>query len=243
MVIHIIEVPVLLDRAHKAHFMVARQLATLVLESDHCLASQHLKGTLNIVADFLSFDGSSREKSHPLAFDSPTDAILTQRFHQYLSAQIPANFVISLLPSKFLSWVAVILQMHKSYVKADKRPPRNPKTAAGAGGLDSAPAQVSKLTPSSLLYHSPKSTSWPNPSSTAIEQLNGLNRVDLQATVNDQWLQALCARPQATWLRRFGSVSNKAPSTLNTRKSCDLPSNNCSTHSTTLTPPQIVKKP
>jgi hypothetical protein len=213
--------------AHKAHLMVARQLATLVLESDHCLASQHLKGTLNIVADFLSFDGSSREKPHPLAFDSPTDTVLTQRFHQYLPAQIPANFVISPLPSKILSWVAVILQTHESYVKADKRPPMNPKTAAGDDGLDSAPEQASNLTPSSLLYHSPKSTSWPNPSLTAIEQLSGLNRVDLQATVNDQWLQALCARPQATWLRRFGSVSNKAPSTSKTRKSCDLPSNNC----------------
>ena len=64
--------------AHKAHLMVARQLATLVLKNDHCLASQHLKGELNVVADFLSFDGSSREKSHPLAFDCPPDSILTR---------------------------------------------------------------------------------------------------------------------------------------------------------------------
>ena len=92
--------------------MVARQLATLVLENDHCLASQHLKGELNVIADFLSFDGSSRNKAHPLAFDCPPDTILTQRFHRYLPAQIPANF--SPLPSKILSWIAVILQTHEA---------------------------------------------------------------------------------------------------------------------------------
>ncbi len=67
--------------AHKAHLMVARQLATLVLDNDHCLASQHIKGDLNIVADFLSFDGSSREKSHPLAFNFLPDLLLTHCFH------------------------------------------------------------------------------------------------------------------------------------------------------------------
>jgi hypothetical protein len=213
--------------AHKAHLMVARQLATLVLDNDHCLASQHIKGDLNIVADFLSFDGSSREKSHPLAFDCPNDATLTQRFHQYLPQQIPANFVISPLPTKILSWIAVILQTHELYVMADKKAQTNPKTAAGDGGLDSAPEPASKLTPSSLLYRSEKLKSWQNPSSPATAQLSGLNMVDLRATVNAQWLQALCERPQATWLRRFGSASNKAPSTSKITKSCAPPSSNC----------------
>jgi hypothetical protein len=212
--------------AHTAHLRVACQLATLVLENNHCLASQHLKRTLNIVADFLSFDGSSREKLHPLAFDSPTDTVLTQRFHT-MPAQIPENFLISPLPSKILSWIAVIRQTHESYVKADKRRQTNPKTKADVDGSDSATEPASKLTPSSLLYHSAKSTSSPNPSSTAIKQLNGLNTVNLQATVNGQWLQALCARPQATWLCCFGSVSNKAPFTSKTQKSCDPLSNSC----------------
>jgi hypothetical protein len=207
--------------------MVARKLASLVLENDHCLASQHLKGDLNIVADLLSFDGSSREKPHPLAFDCPPDSILTQRFHQYLPAQIPANFAISPLPTKILSWIAVILQTHELYVTADKKAQMNLKTAVGDGGLDSAPEPDSPLTPSSLLYHNEKSKSWQNPSSLATAQLSGLNMVDLRATVNAQWLQALCERPQATWLRRFGNVSNRAPSTSKTTKSCVPPSNSC----------------
>jgi hypothetical protein len=215
--------------AHKAHLMVARQLATLVLNHDHCLASQHLKGDLNVVADFLSFDGSSRDKAHPLAFDCPPDSILTQRFHQYLPHQIPENFAILPLPSKILSWIAVILQTHESYVMGDKKAPTNLKTAAGVDGLASAPKLASTLTPSSLLYHSAKSTSWPSPSSPATAQLTGLNAVDLRAIVNDQWSQALCARPQATWLRRFGSASSTAPFTSQTTKSCAPPSNSSST--------------
>jgi hypothetical protein len=215
--------------AHKAHLMVARQLATLVLKNDHCLASQHLKGELNVVADFLSFDGSSREKSHPLAFDCPPDSILTQRFHQYLHQQIPANFAISPLPSKILSWIVAILQTHESYVMEDRKARTNQKIAAGADGLVSAPKPDSKLTPSSLLYPSAKLTTWPSPSSLATEQLIGLNKVDLRAIVNNQWLQALCARPQATWLRRFGSASSTVPFTSRTTKSCVHRSNNCST--------------
>jgi hypothetical protein len=96
-----------LSLAHKAHLMVAPQLATLVLTNNHCLASQHLKGELNIIANFLSFNGYSQEKSYSLAFDCPPDSILTQRFHQYLHKQIPENFAISLLPSNILSWIAV----------------------------------------------------------------------------------------------------------------------------------------
>jgi hypothetical protein len=55
---------------------VARHLATLILDSDHCLASQHLKGEKNIVADLLSYTGSTRGHAHPLAADEPSDEVL-----------------------------------------------------------------------------------------------------------------------------------------------------------------------
>jgi hypothetical protein len=210
--------------AHKAHLMVARQLASLVIQHDHCLASQHLRGELNTVADLLSFAGPSRGKPHPLASDDPPDDVLTQRFHHYLPSQIPANFKILPLPKKILSWTAAILQTHELYVTAARKAPTSPKTGLGDAGLASATEPVSPLTPSSLLYPSRKSTSLLSPSSLAIEQLAGLNKVDLQDTVNAQWLLALSARPQATWLRRFGNVSAQAPSTSKTTKSFVPPS-------------------
>jgi hypothetical protein len=107
--------------AHKAHLMVARQLASLLHIHDHCLATQHIKGDANVVANLLSFAGPDRGKAHPLAYDSPTDDLLTQRFHQHLPDQIPEIFAISPLPKKDLSWVAVVLQTHELYLTAGKK--------------------------------------------------------------------------------------------------------------------------
>ena len=101
--------------AHSAHLMVARTLAKLLMTHNCCLASQHLKGELNLVADWLSFVGSeTRGKAHPLAFDDPPDDILTDRFHQSLPSQIPENFAISTLPNEILCWVTQVLQTAES---------------------------------------------------------------------------------------------------------------------------------
>ena len=44
----------------------------------------------------------------------------------------------------------------------------------------------------------------------------------LRASVRDQWAQALCAKPQATWLRHLGTICNQAPCTLRAQLSCSL---------------------
>jgi hypothetical protein len=38
--------------------LIACQVARLLLNSSHCLASQHIKGDKNVVSDLLSFAGS-----------------------------------------------------------------------------------------------------------------------------------------------------------------------------------------
>jgi hypothetical protein len=62
----------------------ARKLALLVTGSEHCLASQHIKGETNLVADLLSWSGDIRGAPHPLAMDNPSDDELTLRFHSHL---------------------------------------------------------------------------------------------------------------------------------------------------------------
>ncbi|KAI2504384.1 hypothetical protein MHU86_10063 [Fragilaria crotonensis] len=57
---------------HKAHLFAARHLATILMKYDCCIASQHIKGESNVVADLLSFAGNdNRDKTHPLAHDDP----------------------------------------------------------------------------------------------------------------------------------------------------------------------------
>jgi hypothetical protein len=74
----------------------ARKLATLIADSEHCLASQHIKGDANLVADLLScWSGDVRGSQHPLAMDQPSDEELTRRFHSHHPQLIPECFRIS----------------------------------------------------------------------------------------------------------------------------------------------------
>ena len=60
------------DGGYDAHLFVARHLANVLIEHNCCLASQHIRGEANVVADLLSFSGQSeRGKPHPLASDDP----------------------------------------------------------------------------------------------------------------------------------------------------------------------------
>jgi hypothetical protein len=214
--------------AHGAHLMVARTMAKLLMKHNCCLASQHLKGELNLVADWLSFVGSERGgKTHPLAFDNPPDDVLTERFHALLSSQIPVNFVISPLPNEILSWVTLVLRTAESYLTEDRKAATKVTTGPGGGGPDTATLWATELTPSSLCYPS-SSKNWSSaPSSASIGLPTGTPRVDLPGIVRDQWSRALCDKPQASWLRRSGQISGRAPCTSRDPRTCDHPFGPC----------------
>lgn len=101
--------------AHAAHLRLARDLAPrIILQSNACISSQHVKGEDNFIADLLSFAGTDREKkAHPIAFDDPDNDTLTQRFHEFYPSPIPQTFAISQLPSDILSWALQALRTAK----------------------------------------------------------------------------------------------------------------------------------
>ena len=185
-----------------------------------CLASQHIKGELNLVADWLSFSGSERGKHHPLAFDDPPDDILTARFHKLVPSQIPANFEISHLPSEALSWTTRVLQIAALFLTEERREAMKAMTEPGGAGLDSVPPPDTLMTPSSLLYPS-SSRSWSEGRSSASVVLPpGTPTVDLKGIVRSQWSRVLCAKPQATWHRRSGAISGRVPCTSRGLQTC-----------------------
>jgi hypothetical protein len=211
------------DGTRKAHLMVARRLAHEVLDMDCCIASQHIKGELNLVADLLSFAGSlirAGGKSHPLAADDPPNDVLTQRLHSTYPDQIPAHFAISQLPDDILSWASRVLQTTALSLIADKRAATKTMTGSGADGSDSASTQAALLTPSSLVYPQSTENFSPAPSSRVTAPPSGPKQGHLMDGVTSRWSQVLCAKPQATWLRRFGTISNQAPFTSKGRPSC-----------------------
>ena len=213
--------------AHAAHLLVARHVALLVLNADCCLASQHLRGDLNTVADLLSFAGSmtrAGDKKHPIAFDDPPDDILTQRFHLYYPAQIPENFKISPLPKEVSSWVLSILQIAASSVTAAMKTPTNQKTGPGDAGSASALKPAEAMTLSSITYPRTDKSFSCGPSLPAFARPDGQKEAELlKESVKSQWSRALCAKPQATWLRRLGTITNKVPCTSKALPSCALP--------------------
>lgn len=211
------------EPAHKVHLFVARTLAATVLQANCCLASQHLKGSHNTVADLLSFRGSDiRDKPHPIAHDDPSDTELTNRFHLYFPTQIPQNFVISPLPDEINSWFTSVVQMtHLSTM-----PNRKQATKKSTGPSDDGMASVdpSKWTLTSSASHPMNQNSSSAPSSPAIDTMTGQSTVDLPSSVRNRWLETLSAKPQATWLRRSGTVSGRAPFTSHSLPSSSLQS-------------------
>jgi hypothetical protein len=104
----------------------------------------HIKGLSNVVPDLLSDDGTHDGKRHPLAYDHPSDAVLTQRFYSHLPSQIPESFTISPLPDEISSWVCRVLQVAAaSSLTANKKQHLKMSTGAGDGGQASLPEPIS----------------------------------------------------------------------------------------------------
>ena len=207
---------------HRAHLMVARHLARLLIDNDCCLASQHIRGDLNLVADLLSFAGTSeRGKPHPLAHDNPPNDVLTERFLSVLTEQVPENFSISQLPSAILLWVSQVLQIAASSGTAAKSRETKTPTGYGVAGSDLGEAQVSPTIPTSFCYPTTSRSFTSSRSSNATDIRLGPPPGTLQATVRSRWYRALSDKPQATWLRRFGAISGRAPCTSRAAPTCD----------------------
>jgi hypothetical protein len=226
------------DPTHHAHLMVAREIASVLMTHQCCLASQHIKGDENLIADLLSFTSQHRSggKTHPIAYDDPSDDELTRRFHLCFPSQIPQKFKISPLPNEILSWVSQVLQTAASSSTPNRKEATKTETESGEDGCTSAPPPAEEITPSSLLFPTNSGPSTSSPFSPATASPNGPNRGSFLDCVRAQWSQALCAKPQATWLRRFGSINTQAPCT-----SRDLPT--CIPASVASSPPTPTSTP
>jgi hypothetical protein len=117
--------------------MEARHIAALLMKHQCCLATQHIKGEVNVVADLLSFVGSERGKGHPLAYDDPPNDILTDRFRSHLRSQVPESFNIVQLPNEILSWVSHMLRITELSLTVAKKEGTRAPTVSGVDGRDS----------------------------------------------------------------------------------------------------------
>ena len=200
--------------------LMARKVATLVLESHNCLCAQHLPGVHNTVSDWLSYSTQARDgKKNPLAWDDPDDSILSDRFHSSIPQLMPVGFKICPLPAEILSFVGHTLRTAKSSLTQHNLSRKTMKTEPGQGGSDSARKRPS-WTLSSLNHNQKRENSSCGPSWRPTPLSHGANQERFLAQIREPWRDRLCGLPQAIWLRRFGTVSNRAPFTSRTAPSC-----------------------
>ena len=170
-----------------------------------------------MIADILSFEGSSRGKIEPLTADCPPDDILTERIHTFHSQIIPSGFEIRLLHSDIELFVVSTLQtLARSWTQRAKQPTRG-GTDTGDVGKNSFETGDWDPTPISIRYPTTgKGSSWQEGLSYDTEPSTSTQRAELLQSVRNPWYRRLFEMPLAAWHRRSGNVVGPAPSTSRT---------------------------
>ena len=150
------------DLSYSAVKFIARKVATLMAELGNFLDTQHLKGELNCIADWLSFQGKeryNREKLengnlggeklvfHPVTYDCPSNDELTHRLLTFFPQDVPNGFRISHLTAEIFLFAQQSAQiLEKSLIQRENRDMKI-TTGSGAGGPTIAKASSCCRTP------------------------------------------------------------------------------------------------
>ena len=170
-----------------------RHFATLLIQANCCLYSQHFKGSENKVADALS-----------RRFDL-TDNQLEFFIHSTLHHQVPSTFRVVPLPQLISSWVIWLLQKIRETTGSQKVQEKK-NQECGNGGLSTV--ESSKTTTISTYNASPlhfvQQCSAPSPLLSDADNFLNLTKRN--------WEQAQSARPWQSWVRSFGQTWGTTPS-------------------------------
>jgi hypothetical protein len=114
----------------------ARQLVSLVMNTDSCLYSQWFAGDLNAVSDCLSRDFHL------------TDSALTNLLQTCVPNQVPFGFFLSPLPTEISSWLTCLLRNQPFKEEWSKEPTRSKLSLGDVSNYTYSPS-ASKMTGSS----------------------------------------------------------------------------------------------
>ena len=202
---------------HSFHAEVAELLATIFIDADSSLYSQHFAGSLNVIADSLSRD-------HHLS-----DSQLSQLLHHHFPQQVPPNFTISPLPPTIISWINCRLR---------EQPETTPEHVAqmpssigrGVDGRSFSLAPNSRTTSSSIT----------SATTTKSESLGLLPKPCENANFPEQvqriWRAGRAGRPWTKWRRSFGQTVGATPAMTNPETSTTA-----STSNTAVIPPPTLQ--
>jgi hypothetical protein len=200
---------------------IARKLATIMIESGNFLASQHLQGKKNMVADWLSFEGDNRSAEmnrgavkHPLAYDSPCNDQLTNRFLRSCPQLLPPAFKISQLPEELFLFAQQSGRMLELSMMRKLKEQSRQLTELPEDGKVSAEETSPESTHPFLEFPQSLPDCLSEPSLKYISMLT-LNQEEIfLEDVKSQWQERQSEVPEGHWRRRSGVVSGGHPCTV-----------------------------
>jgi hypothetical protein len=169
-----------------------RHFATLLIQANCCLYSQHFKGSENKVADALSrrFDLSDNQ--------------LEFFIHSTLHHQVPSTFKLAPLPQSISSWVIWLLQRIKETTASQKVQETKKQECGNAGSNtveSSKTTTMSTYSDSHLPFEQQCLELLPQP----CDADNFLN------LTKKNWEQAQSVRPWQSWVRSSGQTWGTTP--------------------------------
>lgn len=213
----------------EAVLFIARKLAELVIDSKNFIDSQHLPGVLNLISDWLSFEGVERvekgqPKINPIAFDCPDNHVITHRILHSFPQLVPQGFKVCHLPREILSFAQHAIQIFESSLMRQQKLDRKPTTEFGEGGGPTVRNILETQTPALLEYRQRTPSLLAVPSLKCTEDPISQSQEMLLDSVRFPWRVRLSEQPLDHWVRRCGTLTGRAPFTKATIPSANTPS-------------------
>jgi hypothetical protein len=177
---------------NKALHLTSRKLATILMDANCCLYSQHFKGEFNEVADCLS-------RRHDLSDKDLLSFILS-----YYPNQVPDTFAIDQLPPSITSWMIWLLQKNKDHMEFSNKQKTKKRGHGQDGHLTS---NVSKIPTILSCNDSNPSCGQGYSEPLALPSAKGC----FQEKIKNAWLVAQLKRPWQNWARSSGQMWGLTP--------------------------------
>jgi hypothetical protein len=177
---------------NKALHTASRKLASLLMESECCLYSQHFKGEFNNVADALS-------RLHDLTDNQLLSFILSN-----FPDQVPHTFSIVPLAPSIISWMTWLLQKNNGHTEF-KNKQQTKKRGRGNDGYSTLTESRTDTIPSSSSSSPSCELDCLVPSALPSVKGSFLNKV------RASWVEAQSKRPWQNWVRSSGQTWGQTP--------------------------------
>jgi hypothetical protein len=181
------------DPAKNIALQVAtRKLATLLMEADCCIYSQHFRGVFNNTADVLS-------RRHDLT-DVDITAFILSHYHD----QVPASFQVVPLPDYITCWMTWLLQKNRELWEFREGQQRKRKGCGDAGN-----STFKESTTPTTYTCKTSNPSCRSESSEPLEQLS--DEGTFPEKIRMVWAAAQLKRPWQSWARCLGQTWGSTP--------------------------------